>query len=330
MRARADEDVRAPGAGNRGVKLFLLGRRHSVNHWLEDAADALAAAGHQVAVGHVRRPPIPAGVERALAGPIGEGLARRVQRFGPELILCIGGFHAPAAVLAPIAALPGRAPLIGWVGDLFDESARPVADLYDAVGFTDTALLERHKALGFRARSAFLPHAADPAGEWPAPRERRPQMVFIANPTPHRRAVVAAVREPLALYGPAWNVTDGDRHEIHAGRLAASALRPLYASHLAALNIRNELNVLAGLNQRNFDPCLAGTALLTDAQPDLSLCFEPGGEVAVWRDAEELNTLYARALRDRAWAAAMGERGRRRVLAHHTYAARLAALKGLI
>jgi spore maturation protein CgeB len=311
------------------VKLFLLGRRHSVNHWLEDAAAAFAAAGHDVAVGHVRRPPIPAGVERVLARPIGEALARRVRRFGPDLILCIGGFHAPAAVLAPIAALPGRAPLIGWVGDRFDDATRGVADLYDAVGFTDTALLERHRAMGFRARSVFLPHAADPAGEWPATQQRRSRMVFIANPTAHRRAVVAAVRQPLALYGPAWSAADGDWHEIHAGRLAADALRPLYAGHLAALNIRNELNVLAGLNQRNFDPCLAGTALLTDDQPDLPLCFEPGTEVAVWRNAEELNALYARVLADPAWALTLGERGCRRVLADHTYAARLATLKGL-
>jgi spore maturation protein CgeB len=312
------------------VKLFLLGRRHSVNHWLEDAAAAFTAAGHRIAVGHVRRPPIPSGVERVLARPIGEGLARRVQRFAPDLILCIGGFHAPAAVLAPIAALPGRPPLIGWVGDQFDEPARAVADLYDAVGFTDSALLERHRALGFRARTLFLPHAADPGGVWPVPGVRRSRMVFIANPTPHRRAIVAAVREPLALYGPAWSGAEGDWHEIHPGRLAADALRPLYTGHVAALNIRNELNVLTGLNQRNFDPCIAGAALLTDDQPDLPLCFEPGSEVAVWRDAQELNDLYARVLRDRAWAAGIGERGRRRTLAHHTYAARLETLKGLI
>jgi spore maturation protein CgeB len=155
-------------------------------------------------------------------------------------------------------------------------------------------------------------------------------MVFIANPTPHRREVVEAVREPLALYGPAWSAADGDHHEVHAGRLGSNALRPLYAGHLAALNIRNEFNVLSGLNQRNFDPCLAGTALLTDDQPDLPLCFKLGEEVAVWRDVEELNDLYARVLRDRAWAAALGERGRRRVLADHTYAARLEALKRLI
>jgi spore maturation protein CgeB len=312
------------------VKLFLLGRRHSVNHWLEDAAEAFAAAGHEVAVGHVRRPPIPAGVERALAGPIGEALARRVRRFGPDLVLCIGGFHAPEAVLAPIAALPGRPPLVGWVGDRFDEAARGVADLYDAVGFTDTALLERCRTLGFRARGLFLPHAAAPSGAWPDAGERRRRMVFIANPTPHRREVVAAVREPLALYGPAWSAADGAHHEVHAGRVAAGALRGLYAGHLAALNIRNEFNVLAGLNQRNFDPCLAGAALLTDDQPDLPLCFDPGEEVAVWREPEELNALYARALADPAWALALGERGRRRTLADHTYAARLGSLKGLI
>ncbi|MBV8683650.1 MAG: glycosyltransferase [Caulobacteraceae bacterium] len=312
------------------MKLFLLGRRHSVNHWLEDAAAAFAAAGHTVAVGHVRRPPIPAGIERALARPIGEALAQRIRRIAPDLILCIGGFHAPAAVLAPIAALPGRPPLAGWVGDRFDDDARGVADLYDAVGFTDTALLERHRSLGFRAASLFLPHAADPTGARPASEDRRRRMVFIANPTPHRRAVVAAVRQPLTLYGPAWTAEDGASHEVHAGRLAASALPPLYAGHLAALNIRNEINVLSGLNQRNFDPCLAGAALLTDDQPDLTLCFEPGVEVAVWRDTEELNDLYDRVLSNPSWAHALGERGRRRVLADHTFAARLDALKRLI
>jgi spore maturation protein CgeB len=269
-------------------------------------------------------------VERAFAGRIGEALARRVQRFGPDLILGIGGFHTPAPILRAIAALPGRAPLVGWVGDIFDEAARPLAALYDAVGFTDSALLARHQVLGFAAKSLFLPHAADPGGDWPARGLRTRRMVFIANPTPHRRQVVAQVGEPLALYGPAWATADGAHHEIHARRLPASALRGLYASHLAALNIRNELNVLAGLNQRNFDPCLAGAALVTDDQPDLSLCFEPGVEVAVWRDADELNALYERVLREPDWAAGLAGRGRRRVLADHTYAARLKVLRGLI
>lgn len=312
------------------MKLFLLGRWRSVNHWLEDAAHAFAAAGHEVRTGFVRRPPVPLALETAFGPRIGEALARRVRRFDPHLILVIGGLHAPRPMLEPIAALPGRAPLVGWVGDRFEEAARPLADLYDLIGYTDTALKARHEALGLRSRTHFLPHAADPSGEWPAPARRARRMVFIANPTPDRRTVVAAVREPLALYGPAWRTSDGQHHEIHARRLPAAALRGLYGGHLAALNIRNEFNVLAGLNQRNFDPCLAGAALVTDDQPDLSLCFEEGVEVAVWRDLDELNAIYQRLLGEPDFASDLAERGRRRVLAEHTYPARLKTLEALL
>jgi spore maturation protein CgeB len=80
------------------------------------------------------------------------------------------------------------------------------------------------------------------------------------------------------------------------------------------------------LNQRHFDPYLAATPVVSDDLPDLTRCFDPGTEVLVYRDAEELNELYARLRRDPGFAAAIGERGRRRVLAEHTYAHRLATL----
>jgi spore maturation protein CgeB len=103
-------------------------------------------------------------------------------------------------------------------------------------------------------------------------------------------------------------------------------LRGVYGRHLAALNIRNERNVLSGLNQRNFDPLLAGAALITDDQPDLARCFDPGTEVLVWRDLDDLNAQYARILAAPAEAAALAARGRQRVLAEHTYGARLKTL----
>ena len=151
--------------------------------------------------------------------------------------------------------------------------------------------------------------------------------MFVANPTPHRRDVVGEITAPITLYGPAWRRFAAVNHEIHPRRIAPAAARRLYAGHLAALNIRNELNVLAGLNQRNFEPCLAGAALITDDQPDLALCFEPGREVLVWRSVDELNDLHVRVLRDPAGAEALGARGRARVLAEHTYARRLETLK---
>jgi spore maturation protein CgeB len=112
--------------------------------------------------------------------------------------------------------------------------------------------------------------------------------------------------------------------------VAARRVPAIYAGHRAALNIRNEINVLTGLNQRNFEPCLAGAALLTDAQPDLEACFEPGREVLVWRDPAELNGLYAKVLADADFAARIAAAGRARVLAHHTFTHRLETLRAAL
>ncbi len=309
------------------MRLFLLGRQGSVNHWLEDAARALSAEGHEVAKGFVRRPWIPAAAERKLAPATGEALARRIAAARPDLILAVGAFHVPRDVLEPVAALARRPALAGWVGDTFEAGVRPLADLYDVVGYTDSGLLARRGDLGLAAPALFLPHAADPSGDWPQAADRREEMVFVANPTPHRRAVVRQVRAPIALYGPGWKAGRDGPHHVRAGRTPAGALRALYGVHRTALNIRNELNVLSGLNQRSFDPALAGAAILSDAQADLPLCFEPGREVAVWRDVESLNALYDRSRREPAWATKLAERGRRRVLAEHTYAMRLRTLR---
>jgi spore maturation protein CgeB len=312
------------------LKLFLLGKRGSIVHWLEDAARALSGAGHQVRIGITRRPWLDVRLERALAEPIGEMIARRIARFEPELIVAIGAYHVPLAILTRVAAVRGRAPLIGWVGDVFDKGASAAATLYDAVGYTDGGLLARHKSLEFLPPAIFLPHAVDPRGARPPPAsDRRARMVFVANPTPERRTVVDAVALPMAVWGPAWRPSPNIRHEIHARRIAADEARRLYRSHLAALNIRNEFNVLTGLNQRNFEPCLAGAALITDDQPDVSRCFIPGREVLVWRDAEELNFLHERLLANPTEAEAIGARGRRRVLADHTYEKRLETLTAL-
>jgi spore maturation protein CgeB len=308
------------------MKIFLLGKGASITYWLEEAAAAFAAEGHEVAIGLVRRPWLAPPLEAALAGPISQGLRRRIARQGPDLILAVGAFHVPAPILEAISSLPGRPPLIGWVGDRFDESARALAARYDGLGYVDSALLAQHERSSFPGAAIYLPHAANPAGDWPHARIRESRMVFVGNPTPHRRAVTAALRSPITLHGPGWAGADGAHHQIHPRRLAPHALRGVYGRHLAALNIRNERNVLSGLNQRNFDPLLAGAALITDDQPDLARCFDPGTEVLVWRDLDDLNAQYARILAAPAEAAALAARGRQRVLAEHTYGARLKTL----
>ena len=151
-------------------------------------------------------------------------------------------------------------------------------------------------------------------------------MVFVGNATPGRRAVLRRIDSPVAVYGPGWASERGSHHDVHPARAPHREVAELYARHLAALNLRNELNVLGGLNQRSFDPCLSATPVVTDDQPDLDLCFDRDSEVLVWRDTDALNALYDRILRFPAEAARVGEAGRRRVLADHTFERRLATL----
>ncbi len=308
------------------MKLFVLGKRASITHWLEDCVAALIAEGHEVRVGVTRDPRLSLGLDTLAEGPRAAALAKVVRRFGPDLILAIGAYHIPPAILRAVTAVPGRPPLVGWVGDIFTEAARASAALLDTAAYTDTGLKARHESLGFPGKALYLAHAVNPHLAAPAARPRRPMMLFVANPTPLRRAVICALSEPMVIMGPAWAKFDRVAHEIHARRVAPSELAGLYASHLAALNIRNEGNVLDGLNQRNFAPYLFSTPVVTEAQADLAAAFEPGQEVLVYRTGEELVDIYARLQGAPLEAAAIADRGRRRVLAEHTYGRRLQSL----
>jgi spore maturation protein CgeB len=292
---------------------------------LEDVADAFRGDGHVVASGVVRHPSLGRRLQRAVGAPMAEEIARTAERFGPDLILAVGGFHTPASVLAALRESRSRAPIVGWVGDAFGTEAAPLAALYDLVAHTDSALEARHRTLGLAAPSLWLPHAANPHRAAPR-RERADDMVFIAAASPERRRVVEGIDEPIVLYGPGWRVLPPARHRVAGGRVSHRRLAGLYASHAASLNVRNADNVVAGLNQRSFDPYLFGAAVVTDDQPDLASCFDVGREVLVFRSAEELNAVHARVRRQAGFAATVAERGLARIQAEHTFAHRLATI----
>jgi spore maturation protein CgeB len=311
-----------PGA--EGVKVFLLGRRASITHWLEDFAEGLVEDGHTVRIGHVRDPRIPAALERALMDTIAARLAARIARFQPDLVIAVGGFHTPRAVLAAIGSLKRRPPVVGWVGDIFTPGDGDRAEHYDLIAYTDSALVRRHGELGLKAQAAFAPHAVVQRRSPPS-MTRRQRLMFLATPTPGRRAAIEALTSPLTLYGRGW--PSGARREAVSRRIRPSEILGLYATHLAALNIRSDNNVIDGLNQRNFQPALTSTPLIADDQADLPLCFEPGREVLVWRQPAEIDAHFERLRRSPDEARAIGQAFRHRVLAEHTYGRRLESMR---
>ena len=318
------------------MKVFLMGKRGAIVHWFEGSREGFRAAGHQVMLGITRDPRLNRTIDallqaRTLGVPRAVLIARAIARFEPDLIVTIDPFTMPFNIVERVAAMRGRPPLVGWVGDRFDVGVRPIAELHDGIAYSDSGLVALHHTLGLRPRATYLPHAANPrlgAGE-PRPGNRKPTLVFPANPTRLRRQIVGAIREPVCLYGEGWPAFPDVTHDIHARRVGLEELGALYRSHLAVLNVRHETNVLDGLNQRHFDPYLAATPVVSDAQGDIERCFDPGREILVYRDTEELNEIYRRIQREPTLARAVGEAGRRRVLSEHTYGHRLAALHRL-
>ena len=313
------------------MKVYVLGKVQNITGWLEGCVAGLRLAGHSVRVGVTRRPAFPARMDELLMSPrLGNPLARRIARsvvdFDPDLIVGILAYTLPVDLLEPLASLPGRPPLVGWVGDVFSPADRHAADLFDVVAYTDTAMLQRHAELGFSARSIYLPHAADPRLASRSPPPRRPELGFIGTPTERRRALLRSVRAPIRIYGAGWRKADAPNHQVSARRVGRKHLGQIYGGALASLNAPNEDNVLHGLNQRNFDPYVCGTAVIAQDQPDLARCFEPDVEVLTYRSAEELDAVCARLLRSPEEATGIGARGRTRVARDHTYARRLSAL----
>lgn len=130
------------------MRIALVGKAGSITHWLEDAAAAWRAEGHDVRLLFVRRPWLAEAVERTLAPLIAERLAAALGRFAPDLVLAIGAYHIPEPLLAAIDEARGEAPLVRWVGDAFDAAAAPLAGRWRTQpGLYSRALRRRCPAL---------------------------------------------------------------------------------------------------------------------------------------------------------------------------------------
>ena len=86
------------------------------------------------------------------------------------------------------------------------------------------------------------------------------------------------------------------------------------------------LQMKGAVNQRVFDAPACRAFLLTDARRQMERLFEPGREVAVYHDPEEIGELVARYLADPAARKRLAAAGHRRLLAEHTYTRRMTEL----
>lgn len=173
-------------------------------------------------------------------------------------------------------------------------------------------------------------NALDPSTHFPVAAEPRwaGDLGFLGNRLPDREARVeefflgAAARSPrntFVLGGNGWHDKQVSSNVRIAGHVFTRDHNSFNCSVTAALNISRESMARYGFSPatRVFEAAGAGACLITDEWEGIELFLEPGREVLVARDGEEV-AAHVTAL-DRRRANEIGAAARRRVLAEHTY-----------
>ena len=201
----------------------------------------------------------------------------------------------------------------------------PEFDVY--FSFTGGPTLERLEDEWGARHAVALYCAADPELYFPEPRKRRWALGYLgtysddrqptvetllvepARRSPGKRFVVAGTQYPPELRWPA-NV---ERLE----HVPPAEHRGFYAQQALTLNVTRADMVAAGWapSVRLFEAAACGVPVVSDSWKGLDELFEPGQEIVIAHNAEDV--LEALELPEGA-RRAIGERARSRVLAEHT------------
>jgi spore maturation protein CgeB len=259
-------------------------------------------------------------------------LARAIAGTTPALVLVLEGTQVDAAMVASLRH--GSGP--NWVNWFCDarrsaEDILPFAAAYDAVFVADRTTVAALDVAG-NPPVHYLPAGCDPSIHRPMrARDRfRANVVFAGTATAHRERQLAELIEfGVAVWGPGWRRTklrDYCRGELlsHEDYIRA------YAGASVAVNVActDEEAQLRdpGASRRLFELAAIGVPQVVEDHADIHEHFREGSEVLVARSSQELRTLTAEALHDRAWAEQVASGARQRALAEHTYMHRLTAL----
>jgi spore maturation protein CgeB len=222
-------------------------------------------------------------------------------------------------------------------GDVHDGFG-PLIPRYDIVLTYGGGEPVRQAYLALGARECVpIYNALDPSTHHPVAPEPRfeCELAFLGNRLPDREARVeefflrAAAQLPdsrMLLGGSGWGDKVLPANVGYLGHVYTADHNAFNCTPRAVLNVSRESMARYGFSPatRVFEAAGAAACLITDAWEGLDTFFEPGREVLVARDGDEV-ARHVRTL-DAARAQALGQAAYRRVLAEHTYAHRAAQL----
>ena len=189
-----------------------------------------------------------------------------------------------------------------------------------------------YKALGARVCVPIY-NALDPTTHHPVPREERfaCDLAFLGNRLPDRearvdefffRAAGLSPQEEFLFGGSGWGDKARPGNTRYLGHVYTRDHNALNVSAKTVLNVSRESMARYGFSPatRVFEAAGAGACLITDAWEGIELFLEPGKEILVARDGEEVAEHVAGT--SPVCALEIGAAALEHVLAEHTYAHR--------
>lgn len=201
-------------------------------------------------------------------------------------------------------------------------------------------VIEAYEEFG-AARCVPIYNALDPETHHPVPAE--PSLAaalgFLGNRLPDRERRVedfflapAATRPGLSflLGGSGWDDRPVPANVRRLGHVGSAFHNVFNSSCRVVLNISRESMARYGFSPptRLFEAAGAGACLITDRWEGVEMFLEPGYEVLVAADGDEVSDWLDQLTPAR--ASAIGRAARRRILAEHTYGHRVIELENLL
>jgi spore maturation protein CgeB len=219
---------------------------------------------------------------------------------------------------------------------------RPLIARYDLVLTYGGGEPVRQAYLALGARDCVpIYNALDPATHHPvAPQPRfECALAFLGNRLPDRearveefflRAAAALPGQRMLLGGSGWGDKPLPANVQYLGHVYTADHNAFNCTPRAVLNVSRDSMARYGFSPatRVFEAAGAAACLITDAWEGLEQFFEPGREVLVAHNGDQV-AAHVRSL-DAARAQAIGQAALRRVLAEHTYAHRAAQLDAVL
>jgi spore maturation protein CgeB len=222
------------------------------------------------------------------------------------------------------------------------DALRALVPQYDLVLTYGGGEPVRRAYLALGARECVpIYNALDPATHHAVPPQPRfdADLGFLGNRLPDREARVeeffllpAALlpERRMLLGGSGWEDKSMPPNVRYLGHVYTDDHNAFNCTPLALLNVSRDSMARYGFSPatRVFEAAGAAACLITDAWEGLEAFFEPGREVLVARDGDEVAQHLQRL--DPATARAIGQAAYRRALAEHTYARRAAQLEAVL